>query len=166
MENEVKFENRFYADRTVLKEYIKHVFCKTTRIMGIILMAVSLCGFGLSLFAGFKVSESLLFIFCFFGGVLIYCYYFFVVREMQKQSGNLHGGVLPPTVIKFGDKIEMTEGKIHMEFEYQQIIKIYKLPNLYALMIGRNQAILAAKDGFVKGTKEEFERFIEEKIRN
>lgn len=165
MEKEIKFENRYYADQKVLKEYTKHVFCKMTRIMGIILMIVSLCGFGLSLFAGFKVSESLLFIFCFFGGLLIYCYYFLVVKEMKKQSDNLHGGTLPETIIKFGNKIEMTEGKVHMEFEYSQIMKVHKLPNLYALMIGRNQAILTAKEGFVKGTKEEFEEFIAKEIK-
>ena len=166
MEEKMEFENRYYADQAVVKEYTKHIFCKTTRIMGMILMIVSLCGFGLSLFAGFKASESLLFVFCFFGGLLIYCYYFLVIREMKKQSDHLHGGILPETILKFGDKIEMTEGKVHMEFEYRQIIKIYRLPNLYALMIGRSQSILAAKDGFVKGTKEEFEKFIEEKIRD
>lgn len=162
----MKFENRYYADYTVIREYTKHVFCKTTRIMGMILMIVSMCGFGLSLFAGYTVSESVLFICCFLGGLMIYCYYFLVLRAMTKQSDNLHGGTLPEMIIKFGDTIEMDEGKTHMEFEYGQIIKMHKLPNLYVLVIGRSQSIIAAKDGFVKGTSQEFEKFIEEKIRN
>ena len=162
----MKFENRYYEDYTVMKEYIKHVFCKVTRIMGIILMILSLCAFGLSLFAGFTVSESMLFILCFLGGLLIYSYYYLIIGVMKIQSKNLHGKVLPETIIKFGDTIEMDEGKTHMEFEYGQIIKMHKLPNLYVLVIGRSQSIIAAKDGFVKGTSQEFEKFIEEKIRN
>lgn len=161
----MKFENRYYADYTVIREYTKHVFCKTTRIMGMILMIVSMCGFGLSLFAGYTVSKSVLFICCFLGGLMIYCYYFLVLRAMTKQSDNLHGGTLPEMIIKFGDRIELNEGNVQMEFDYKQIIKVHNLPNLYALMIDKNQSIIVAKGGFVKGTKEEFEKFIREKIK-
>ena len=150
MEKEIKFENRYYADQKVLKEYTKHVFCKMTRIMGIILMIVSLCGFGLSLFAGFKVSESLLFYFLFFWRTADLLLLFLVVKEMKKQSDNLHGGTLPETIIKFGNKIEMTEGKVHMEFEYSQIMKVHKLPNLYALSDRKKSGNSYSKGGICK----------------
>lgn len=164
MENNMIFENRYYADTAVIKEYVKHIFCKWTRRMGITLMIISGMAFGVSLFLDFEMSDSALFLACFLGGLMIYLYYYLVVKSLQKQSRNLHNGKLPEVSVKFGDVIEMSEGKVSMEIQYSQIVKVFETPNLYALMIGKNQSILVVKQGFTKGTEENFKEFITEKI--
>lgn len=59
----------------------------------------------------------------------------------------------------------MDEGKVHLEFEYNQITKIVETKSFIVLRLSENSAILVLKDGFVKGTQEEFSKFINEKIK-
>ena len=59
----------------------------------------------------------------------------------------------------------INEGKVHLEFEYNQITKILQTKNFIVLKTSEQSAILVLKDGFLKGTENEFLKFIEEKIK-
>ena len=59
----------------------------------------------------------------------------------------------------------MNEGRVHFEFEYEQIKKIRETKNLIMLGLGKRSAILVYKSGFTEGTKEDFMKFIQEKIK-
>ena len=60
--------------------------------------------------------------------------------------------------------IVMNEGKVHLEFEYSQIIKILQTKNFIVLKTSEQSAILVLKDGFLKGTESDFIKFIENKL--
>ena len=59
----------------------------------------------------------------------------------------------------------MDEGKVHLEFEYSQIKQIVETNHFIVLKLGDNSAILVFKNGFTKGNKEEFIKFIKNKIK-
>ena len=47
------------------------------------------------------------------------------LKNMKKSSLNLHNGQTPESILQFTDNnIALKEGKISMEFEYNQIKKI------------------------------------------
>lgn len=160
---DLKFQNQYHTDKEVTKEYAKYVFCKSTRILGIVLMIISAIAFVLSLKAGYKMSESALFILCFVGGLLIYGYYIIIVKVVD-HSAKKKEQEQPECIVRFGNKILMEQGKLQKEYEYKQVRKFYNLPHIYALIIGKNQAVLVKKGGFTKGKEEEFEKFIKERM--
>ena len=57
----------------------------------------------------------------------------------------------------------MNEAKVHLEFEYNQIVKIHQTKRLIILSFSDNAGIIVSKEGFTKGTLEEFLPFIKEK---
>ncbi len=61
---------------------------------------------------------------------------------MKKSSLNLHNGQSPESVLQFMDNsIALKEGKVSMEFEYNQIKKIKEYKLAYVLMIGKKTGI-------------------------
>lgn len=165
MKDEIKFQNRYDADIAMMKEYAKYVFCKSTRILGMILMLISAAAFAISLGMGYQLSESVLFILCFLGGLIIYSYYILIVKVMGRQMKGRKGGKVPECVIDFKeDGIKMTQGTAEAKYEYQDIKKIHNLPGIYALSVANNQAILVKKGAFSKGREEQFEQFIQKKL--
>ena len=154
------FENEYVFNRDLTKEYVYKILGK--RIM--------IVGFGL-----FIISIILFFIetgtmkYAMLGCALVGIIYAIItpirlVNVLEKNAKRLNNGKIEKTRVVFGDNIVMDEGKAHLEFEYSQIEKIVETKNLLALIIGNNASILVLKDGFVKGTQEEFMKFINEKI--
>ena len=93
-------------------------------------------------------------------------YHLLYLKNMKKSSLNLHNGQTPESVLQFTDNsIALKEGKISMEFEYNQIKKIKEYKLIYVLMIGKRQGLILKKDSFSIGTFEEFKKFINEKIK-
>ena len=93
-------------------------------------------------------------------------YHLVYLKNMKKSSLNLHNGQMPESVLQFTDNgIALKEGKISMEFEYNQIKEIKEYKVAYVLMIGKKQGIILKKDSFSIGTFEEFKKFINEKIK-
>lgn len=50
----------------------------------------------------------------------------------------------------------MNEGKVHLEFEYNQINKILETKDFIVLKTSSQSAILVFKEGFATGNKEDF----------
>ena len=93
-------------------------------------------------------------------------YHLLYLKNMKKSSLNLHNGQTPESVLQFTDNsIALKEGKISMEFEYNQIKKIKEYKLIYVLMIGKRQGLILKKDSFSIGTFEEFKKFINEKMK-
>ena len=87
-------------------------------------------------------------------------YHLVYLKNMKKSSLNLHNGQTPESILQFTDSnIALKEGKISMEFEYNQIKKIKEYKLAYVLMIGKKQGLILKKDSFSIGTFEEFKKF-------
>ncbi len=54
----------------------------------------------------------------------------------------------------------MDEGKVHLEFEYNQIKQILETKNFIVLKTSEQSAILVLKEGFTTGKVEDFITFI------
>ncbi len=79
-----------------------------------------------------------------------------VIRHTKKQND----GVLPETVVTFGDIIEMDEGMVHLTIEYRKIVKVIRLKHSYMLMIGKRNGVMLDPNSFTKGSFEEFKQFL------
>lgn len=154
-ENEYKMENKLY------KEYVYNVLCKKTIIIGSIIMI-------LGIFMFFVMEQDKAYVMLTAGiiaGVASIMTPILVVKQLEKTEKRLNNGIIEKTNVKFSDNIVMNEGKVHLEFEYNQITKILQTKNFIVLKTSEQSAILVLKDGFLKGTENEFLKFIEEKIK-
>ena len=162
----LKFESRYRLLPSMSREYAKHVFCKSTRILGGIIMLVSAAALIISVaWAGYRLSDTTIFILCFTGGLLINNYYFLISLVVERQAKKRGRKQQPEYAIYFGNNIRMEDGKRSTTVDYQNISKFYNLPTLYVLEIGKDQAFLVPKDSFVIGESADFEAFIKEKMK-
>ena len=164
----ILFENRYYSDKKILTEYIKDVHCRYLRIIGFFFMLVAMLYTYLILFKmkSLRLVMAALTIVIFIVSLRLIFYHLLYLKNMKKSSLNLHNGQTPESVLQFTDNsIALKEGKISMEFEYNQIKKIKEYKLIYVLMIGKRQGLILKKDSFSIGTFEEFKKFINEKIK-
>lgn len=165
MKDEIRFQNCYDIDLAVMKQYAKYVFCRSTRILGMILMIVSAGALAVSLGIGSSWSESILFVLCFLGGLLIYSYYIVILKVMKRQIKGSEGRDFPECVIDFKeDGIQWKQGLTKAAYDYRDLKKIYNLPEIYALVMISNQAVLIKKGSFSKGKEEEFQQFLQKKM--
>lgn len=165
---EILFENRYYSDKKILTEYIKDVHCRYLRIIGFFFMLVAMLYTYLILFKmkSLRLVMAALTIVIFIVSLRLIFYHLLYLKNMKKSSLNLHNGQTPESVLQFTDNsIALKEGKISMEFEYNQIKKIKEYKLIYVLMIGKRQGLILKKDSFSIGTFEEFKKFINEKMK-
>ena len=87
---------------------------------------------------------------------LPHLYAWSLIKNAKKQND----GVLPQTIVFFGDTIEMHEGMVHLTIEYRKIVKVIHLKHSYMLMIGKRNGVMLDPDGFTKGSFEEFKQFL------
>ncbi|MEQ3306076.1 YcxB family protein [Fusobacterium varium] len=165
---EILFENRYYSDKKILTEYIKDVHCRYLRIIGFFFMLVAMIYTYLILFKmkSLRLVMAALTIVIFIVSLRLIFYHLLYLKNMKKSSLNLHNGQTPESILQFTDNnIVLKEGKISMEFEYNQIKKIKEYKLIYVLMIGKRQGLILKKDSFSIGTFEEFKKFINEKMK-
>ena len=149
-ENEYKMENKLY------KEYVYNVLCKKTIIIGSIIMI-------LGIFMFFVMEQDKAYVMLTAGiiaGVASIMTPILVVKQLEETEKRLNNGIIEKTNVKFSDNIVMNEGKVHLEFEYNQITKILQTKNFIVLKTSEHSAILVLKDGFLKGNESDFIKFI------
>lgn len=152
---EILFENRYYSDKKILTEYIKDVHCRYLRIIGFFFMLVAMLYTYLILFKmkSLRLVMAALTIVIFIVSLRLIFYHLLYLKNMKKSSLNLHNGQTPESILQFTDNnIALKEGKISMEFEYNQIKKIKEYKLIYVLMIGKRQGLILKKDSFSIGT--------------
>lgn len=81
-------------------------------------------------------------------------------RNAGRHAKKQNDGVVPETVVTFGETIEMHEGMVHLTIEYRKIVKVIRLKHSYMLMIGKRNGVMLDPDGFTKGSFEEFKQFL------
>ncbi len=158
---DIRFENRYTASDTMLREYVNKVasrsislMCVVVFLLGVILLALArVNGDGVEIAAVCMVIAVVV-------GVLTPR---LLLREIRATSDRLNNGKTCETVVRFGENITMEEGTTSMQFEYSQITKIHDLKHSYVLMLGRQNGILLSKTGFTVGSFEDFQPFIREK---
>ena len=125
MGEKLSFESRYCLTTAMTKEYAKYVFCKTTRILGGIIMLVSAAALIISMvWAGYGLSDITLFILCFTAGLLIYNYYFLISMVVEKQAKRNGMKEPPECAVYFGSSVRMKEGKEEIAVKYPQIRRI------------------------------------------
>lgn len=86
-----------------------------------------------------------------------------VAKKAYKSMLKIHDGDIPPTTVRFGEKIFFDAGTSTSEMAYNKL-KSVSLRNDCILI--RNEVggvYLIANDGFTKGTKQELLAFLKEK---
>lgn len=140
---------------------------KRLRVCGAILAIICFCIAYLNIARRRGSFEILVFVVMFFFSIAIYFIHMKVSRDMMRNTLAVHNGVHAESIFRFGeDTITLEEGKIFMEFDYNQIKKIHELKKLYVLMIGKQNGIIVRKDSFSVGTFHKFKKFIERKCKN
>lgn len=155
------FENEYTMNRKLTQEYVFNVIGKKMMIIGLLIFVC-----GLTMYLVEKDNIGYIMLTCAFIG--LFCAIaspIIMINNFENASKRLNNGKREKTHISFGNSIIMDEGKVHLEFEYSQIQKIMQTKNFIALKLGDQSAILVYKEGFTKGNKEEFMKFINSKIK-
>ena len=155
------FENEYTMDRKLIKEYVLNIMSKRTIIMGMILFIL---GFSLFCVEQDMIMKYTMLACAFLGIISIFITPLTMINSFEKAAKRLNNGTIEKTKIVFNENIIMDEGKVHLEFEYSQIVKITLTKSFIFLELGDKSGILVLKAGFTKGTEEEFMSFIQEKI--
>ena len=155
------FENEYLMERKYYKEYVLNVLCKKIIITGLLVMIFGLI---FTVFVGLEDAKIVL-TSAIIAGIASILTPVVTIKQLEDTEKRLNNGKIEKTKVIFSDNIVMDEGKVHLEFEYNQITKIIETKSFIVLRLSENSAILVLKDGFVKGTQEEFSKFINEKIK-
>ena len=87
-------------------------------------------------------------------------YYAWAVIRQDKKKNN---GKICESVIRFGEKITVSEPKMELTLDYETIVRVVRLKHSYVLMNSRRTGIMLDTSSFTKGTFEEFKQFLREK---
>ncbi|MBQ8871910.1 MAG: YcxB family protein [Clostridia bacterium] len=155
------FENEYLMERKYYKEYVLNVLCKKIIITGLLVMIFGLI---FTVFVGLEDAKIVLTA-AIIAGIASILTPVVTIKQLEDTEKRLNNGKIEKIKVIFSDNIVMDEGKVHLEFEYNQITKIVETKSFIVLRLSENSAILVLKDGFVKGTQEEFSKFINEKIK-
>ena len=157
---EPRFENKYVGKHKMLAEFARKYMIGPRMpvvVVGWVLYAFLLASYLL----GAANYEDLPF-FIFMGVILLVMafmpqwYTWLIHRSTKKQND----GILPETVISFGDTIEMHEGMVHITVEYRKIVRVVQLKHSYVLMLGKRNGVMLDPNGFTKGTFKEFKQFL------
>ena len=158
----MEFENRYYTNKEIYKEFVNKILCRKMFIIGITIFVVALIMCIISIKDNTVVTTM--------EGVAAFIALFSVIlapnltlSKYLELDGKLHNGEHPETIVIFDDKITLKEGKQVISIDYSQITNYYRLKSCSVLMFSSQNGIIFVEDKFTKGKKEEFEKFILEK---
>lgn len=155
----VLFENEYTMETKLYKEYVYNILCKKTIIIGLLVSII-----GLIIFIFVHSDKSYMILAASIISVVVAIITpIMTIKQLEESEKRLNNGKIEKTNIKFSNNIVMNEGKVHLEFEYNQIIKIIETENFIVLKISEQSSILVFKNGFIKGNKNDFMKFIEKK---
>jgi len=153
------FKNKYTMNKELYREYCVSIFMKKILFVGVLMVVIAMLSVITSsgVYRGINIcAATVLAVLC----VTIFTY---LPTRLMDESMRIGGGKINETQVVFDKNIVMDEGKIHMEFEYAQVLKIFESKNFLALNIGKGSNILVKKDGFTEGTLEDFRSFIKDK---
>ena len=103
-------------------------------------------------------------VFSFYPTIRIY----FLARKREKVLLEMYDAI-PENIVMFFDENIMTKSltnNAEQNLAYTKIKKVKQSRNMYLLILSKGVVLMVNKDGFEKGTSEEFEKFITEKAVN
>lgn len=150
--------NEYTMDRKMIAEYVIKILCKRLIVLGILLCVLILITFWSSTVSVFQIGICGVIV-----AFILFCI-ILMINNFERTAKRLNNGNIEKTVVEFNDHIIMNEGKVHLEFEYSQIISIKQTKSFIVLSLGEGSAILVHKDGFIKGNREDFIDFIKDKM--
>lgn len=154
------FENEYTMGTKLYKEYVYNILCKKTIIVGLLVTIL-----GIILFFMINGGRSYIMITtAIIAGITTIFTPIITIKQLEETEKRLNNGKIEKTNIKFLDNIVMNEGKVHLEFEYNQISKVKETKNFIVLKTSGQSAILVLKSGFLKGNEHDFKKFLENKI--
>ena len=160
----MKFENRYYIDKDMYKEFVYKVATKKITIGALIILFIAIVSFFIFRDDSFETTISIVVGIISIGMIILTPPLY--LKQLLDLDNKLHNGQRPEAVVTFDDKITLEEGKQKISIEYAQIKKYYRLKKCSVLMFSEQNGILFVEDKFTIGTKEEFEKFILEKCNN
>lgn len=161
---ETRFENRYFCDKKLLREFARKYSVgprPVATVITMVLMVLSLPVLVLSIRLGDDVTMmAIAYLAMLLVQFLPRYYAWSMIRNTKKQND----GILPETRVVFSEEnIQMFEGMVHLTIEYRKIRKAVRLKNGYALFNGKRTAVLLKPDGFTEGSFDDFKFFLREK---
>ncbi len=154
------FKNEYTMTDKLIKEYVYQILCKKIIFMGYIIFVL-----GVILFFLLENEMSYIMITTgFISGICALLTPIITVKQIEENSKRLNNGKIEKTYVEFSNNIIMNEGKVHLEFEYNQINKILETKYFIVLKTSNQSAILVFKEGFTTGNKEDFLKFVNNKM--
>ncbi len=146
------FENRYFSNHRMLAEFLrKHMIGPRPPAVVLLVVAFALFVIRAHIYDVFlEMLPMLFFLAVIFTGVYFLpdWYAWMSHRHAKKQND----GVLPETIITFGDHIELREGMVHYTIEYRKLVRVVHLKHSYVLFIGKRNGLMLDPDSFTKGT--------------
>ena len=161
------FENRCIFTKQMIKESVIAPirWIVPFRIVMTVLACVLSLGYLVMAVSGMEIEKSTYVVGFFLMLSMLFAWIFpsisanAILRKGQKANPDGR----PESIVWFGDWIETNDaGNARIKFEYSQIHKVYSLKSRYVLVI-KNQMLILDRNGFCKGTFEEFKQFLREK---
>ncbi|MBP0979675.1 MAG: YcxB family protein [Oscillospiraceae bacterium] len=165
--SEIYFENKFYFNKKMAREYSSKILLKSSRFILNISSFICLVSAIINYYYyNYNIFNIYLFICCIFFLSASLFLPFYSSMKMIKNSKILNNNKIPETKVVFdNNNILLTEGNINMKFNYSQIIKIYNLKYLSILMINKKNGIIIDPNKFTKGNFDGFKKFINKKYK-
>ena len=162
----VQFENKYYAEDAMLKEYVDEILCWRTKRMGLFFSAMSAVMLVITLIGRDYIFTAIYGVCFLLTTVLSFLISPLTFRELKENGQYMNNGKVCETVVRFGDCILITEGTFSLTVEYSQITEIYYLEKSCVLMFGKRNGILLDPNGFGEHAFKDFQIFIEGKAKN
>lgn len=86
-----------------------------------------------------------------------------VAKKAYKSMLKIHDGDIPPTIVRFGEKIFFDAGTSTSEMAYNKLKSVSFCNDCILIQNEVGSAYLLANDGFTKGSKQELMAFLKEK---
>ena len=161
---ETRFENRYYCDKKLLREFARKYSVGPTPLTTAITVPIMILCLPVLVMGAINGMDLSVIPIAYLLMVVVQflprLYAWSVLRNSKKQND----GVMPETRVVFSDEnIQMFEGMIHLTIEYRKIRKTVRLKHGYALFNGKRTAVLVKPENFQPGEFEAFKVFIREK---
>ena len=157
------FENEYILTKELYLEFSKALISKKFKIFGYIFAIISFIAGILSFVLDLNIIFIIIFwIFSFYFIILPLIAYKITGKKLYEQQVAINNyEILKKTIYFYDDKVEVISpnGGKTIVF-YHNIKKIYKTKNFLILNSENKVAVSIKKDSFIKGSYEDFERFI------
>ena len=159
---EYTIENVYVDSEHLLRQAYGHILRKRQ-----ILLTVTSAILGVLFAFAWIVLERTIWLLLAVVYVALAVWYWFVpyrtAKKVYKKMLKIHDGDIPPTTVRFGEKIFFDAGTSTSEMAYKKLKSVVFCNDCILIQNEVGEAYLVANDGFTKGSKQELIAFLKEK---